>query len=345
MEVQMRLERDLLKAVGDTPQVPLSTTRTQDSKIELKLEWYNPFGSVKDRPAYWMLRHAEQTGRLRPGSSIIIEPTSGNTGIALAGMARLMGYALEAVVPDKISAETKKLMIALGAHLHETEDDLCPKVGVGTDQAIALAEALVRSHPEKYFMPNQYDNEANYLAHFEGTGPEIWAATGRQITHFVTGIGTGGTITGVAAFLKQHNPDVKIVGVEPQKGHHIQGLRNLEESMTPSLLQRRIDLIDDWLRVGDDDAFSAVRRLAQEEALFVGPSSGAVFHAALEIARANRSSHIVALMADDGRKFKSLYRSLGVFSEAEIRNYELRARYLPEGATSLVSQLMPFLAS
>lgn len=344
MEVQIRLEQNLVKQVGNTPQIPVHTIKSRGSKIELKLEWYNPFGSLKDRAAYWMLRHAERAGRLRSGSSIIIEPTSGNTGIALAGMARLMGYALEAVVPDRISDETKKLLVALGAKLHETGDDLCPHVGPGTDQAIALAEAMVKSHPQKYYMPNQYDNEANFLAHFEGTGPEIWTATRGQLTHFVTGIGTGGTVTGVAALLKQNDASVRVVGVEPQKAHHIQGLRNLEESMTPSLLERRKNLIDEWVRVSDDEAFLAVRQLAEEEGLFVGPSSGAVFHAALNLAQADENRYVVAIMADDGRKFKSLYSDLGVFSGAELEKHESRARHLPGDAHSALSRLAPLLS-
>lgn len=309
---------------------------SSDRRLLAKLEWYNPFGSLKDRAAYWMLQEAQKAGRLHKDQTIIIEPTSGNTGIALAGIARLMGHSVEIVIPERVSAETKALLRALGAELVETEDDLCPRVGKGTDQSIALAEAIVKGHPDRYYMPNQYVNDANYLAHYEGTGPEIWEATGGQLTHFVSGIGTGGTITGVAQFLKERNPSVKIVAVEPQKGHRIQGLRNLEESAMPELLKRRAELVDEWVRVSDADAFAAVQEVARVHQLFVGPSSGAVYRAAENL---DGAGTCVAVFADDGRKFRSVYEEVGVFTPVEFRALEASARYQPPSSDYVLAAL------
>jgi len=149
------------------------------------------------------------------GKSIIIEPTSGNTGIALAGMAKILGYAVEIVIPEEASEETKQIIRNLGAQVYETSDDLCPKVGVGTDQSIALATSIASSRPHIYYSPNQYANEANFMGHYKGTGPEIWAQTAGKVTHLFTGVGTGGTITGISTYLKERNPDVKIIGCQP----------------------------------------------------------------------------------------------------------------------------------
>lgn len=281
-------------------------------KVFAKLEWYNPFGSVKDRAAYWMLKEGERRGVLKKGGVLVIEPTSGNTGIALAGIAKLMGYALQAVMPRKVSDETKALIRSFGAEILETDDDLCPRVGPGTDQCIALAEAIVKGHSGNYFMPNQYENDANFLAHYESTGPEIWRDTNGEVTHFVTGIGTGGTITGVAKYLKEKNPDVRVYAVEPQKNHNLQGLRNMEESAMPTLLKRRVDLIDEWIRVTDEQAFFTVQQIAEKEGLFVGPSSGAVMYAALKVAEREKKGNCVAIFADDGHKYKSVYEQFKV---------------------------------
>ncbi len=182
-----------------------------------------------------MIKDGEEKGILKRGHSIIVEPTSGNTGIALTGIASLLGYKTEIVIPEKASNETKEIIRSLGAKVYETSDDLCPKVGAGTDQSIALATSIASSRPDTYYSPNQYANEANFLGHYKGTGPEIWKQTDGKVTHFFTGVGTGGTITGVGAFLKEKNPDVKIIGCQPQKDHLIQGWRNFEESAKPDL--------------------------------------------------------------------------------------------------------------
>ena len=204
------LGQDVIDRVGGTPLIELTSFSQGNVKLYAKLEWFNPFGSVKDRAALWMIRDAEKKGLLKKDKSVIIEPTSGNTGIALTGIAATLGYKVEIVIPEKVSEETKAILRHLGATLHETSDDLCPRVGAGTDQSIALAKAISKPRPDIYFMPNQYDNDANFFAHYDSTGPEIWEQTSGQITHFLTGCGTGGTITGTATFLKEKNNNTKV---------------------------------------------------------------------------------------------------------------------------------------
>ncbi|OGI12669.1 pyridoxal-5'-phosphate-dependent protein subunit beta [Candidatus Micrarchaeota archaeon RBG_16_36_9] len=287
--------------VGNTPLVKI------EEPIYAKLEYFNPFGSIKDRTAYRMLREAEEQSLLKK-DVIIIEPTSGNTGIALAYMAREMGYKVEIVIPKKVTRETKEIIRRSGSVILETDDDLCPRVGGGTDQSIALAKSIVRSKPGKYFMPNQYENEANFHAHHETTGPEIWRQSKGKVTHFVAGVGTGGTLTGVGKFLKEKNPNVKIIGVQPEKGHHIQGLRNLEGSLMPKVLERGIEFIDEWIKVSDKDAFQAALEL-HKKGYLVGPSSGATYFASSEIAE-NTDRTIVTVFADNSDKYHSLFEAL-----------------------------------
>src|SRR5919107_4091337 len=194
---------NIIDQVGRTPLIELTSFSTKHIRFYAKLEWYNPFGSVKDRAAYWMIKNAEEKKILRKDKSIIIEPTSGNTGIALAGIASSLGYKVEIVIPEKVSNETKEILRKLGATLHETSDDLCPRVGAGTDQSIALAYAISKPRPDTYYMPNQYENDSNFLSHYQSTGPEIWNQTQGKVTHFFTGCGTGGTITGIGTYLKE----------------------------------------------------------------------------------------------------------------------------------------------
>jgi cysteine synthase B len=321
--------QNILKSVGNTPLIELSSFSTKNIKFYAKLEWYNPFGSVKDRAAYWMIKDAEKKGILKKDKSVIIEPTSGNTGIALAGIATSLGYRVEIVIPEKVSEETKKILRNLGASLHETSDDLCPRVGAGTDQSIALAKAIAKPRPDVYYMPNQYENDANYLAHYESTGPEIWAQTNGKVSHFFTGCGTGGTITGVATYLKEKNKDVKIVAIQAQQNHLLQGLRNFEESAMPDLFKRRQEVVDHWITATNKDSFGMVRELAMRENLLVGPSSGSVMASMLEMANGLQDSIFVGLFADDGRKFKSLYIEQGIFTTNEYENLLNSARNLP----------------
>lgn len=321
--------QNIVERVGNTPLIELSSFSTKNIKFYAKLEWYNPFGSVKDRAAYWMVKDAEKKGLLKKGKSIIIEPTSGNTGIALAGIAISLGYEVEIVIPEKVSGETKKILKDLGALLHETSDDLCPRVGAGTDQSIALAKAIAKPRPDRYYMPNQYENDANYLAHYESTGPEIWSQTNGKVSHFLTGCGTGGTITGVATYLKQKKSDVRIIAIQAQQNHLLQGLRNFEESAMPELFKRRQGVVDHWITATNKDSFEMARELAIRENLLVGPSSGSVMASMLEIANELQDGVFVGLFADDGRKFKSLYVDQGTFTSAEYDVLQNSAKNLP----------------
>ncbi len=316
--------------IGNTPLIELSSFSTKNIKFYAKLEWYNPFGSVKDRPAYWMIKDGEKKGLLKKDSSIIIEPSSGNTGIALAGIAAALGYKVEIVIPEKVSQETKSLLRNLGASLHETTDDLCPRVGAGTDQSIALAKAISKPRPDIYYMPNQYENDANFLSHYEATGPEIWEQTDGSVTHFVTGCGTGGTITGTATFLKEKNPHIRVIAVQAQRNHLLQGLRNFEESSMPDLFVRRKHVADDWHTATNDESFLMVKELAEREKLFVGPSTGAVMSAMVKISQGMKGrGSIVGIFADDGRKFKTLYQQLKLFDEGQMSTIMAESEHLP----------------
>lgn len=321
--------QNIIESVGNTPLIELSSFSTKNIKFYAKLEWYNPFGSVKDRAAYWMIKDAEKKGLLKKEKSIIIEPTSGNTGIALAGIATSLGYKVEIVIPEKVSEETKKILRDLGALLHETSDDLCPRVGAGTDQSIALAKAIAKPRPDVYYMPNQYENDANFLAHYDSTGPEIWAQTNGKVSHFFTGCGTGGTITGVATYLKEKNRRVSIIAIQAQQNHLLQGLRNFEESAMPDLFKRRQEVVDHWITATNKDSFNMARELGKRENLLVGPSSGSVMASMIERAKYLEEGVFVGLFADDGRKFKSLYVEQGIFTNAEYENLLNSAKNLP----------------
>jgi cysteine synthase B len=326
---------DIVQRIGQTPLIELKSFATKNVKFFAKLEWHNPFGSVKDRAAYWMIKDAEKRGVLKKDKSIIIEPTSGNTGIALTGIASALGYKVEIVIPEKVSDETKAILRHLGATLHETSDDLCPRVGSGTDQSIALAKAISKPRPDIYYMPNQYENEANFLAHYESTGPEIWKQTNGTVTHFMAGAGTGGTITGTATYLKEKNPNVRITAVEAQPNHLLQGLRNFKESSMPELFKRRESVVDEWFTATNKDSFDAARMLAQKEGLLVGPSSGSVMAAMLKAAEKIDSGVLVGIFADDGRKFKSLYVREGIFTEQEYDKALANAKHMSKLAYSL----------
>jgi len=299
-----------------------------------KLEGNNPFGSVKDRAAFWMIKIAEEKGILKKGHSIIVEPTSGNTGIALTGIANLLGYKVEIVIPEKVSNETKEIIRSLGAKVYETSDDLCPKVGAGTDQSIALATSIAASRPDTYYSPNQYANEANFLGHYKGTGPEIWKQTEGKVTHFFTGVGTGGTITGVGKFLKEKNPNVKIIGCQPQQNHLIQGWRNFEESAKPDLFLKRESVVDEWVDVTNAEAFGVVKEVFEKDELLISPSSAAVY-ASMKKYKVDGEGCIVGIFADDGRKFKSVYSEQKVMTEEEFDAALNKAKHMAEMAYSV----------
>jgi len=318
-----------LNRVGNTPIVKLESLSKGNLVYFAKLEGNNPFGSLKDRAALWMIKDAEEKGILKKGHSIIVEPTSGNTGIALTGIAKLLGYKAEIVIPEKASDETKEIIRAMGAKVYETSDDLCPKVGAGTDQSIALATSIAASRPDTYYSPNQYANEANFMGHYKGTGPEIWKQTEGKITHFFTGVGTGGTITGIGAYLKEQNPNIKIIGCQPQKDHLIQGWRNFEESAKPDLFLKRENVVDEWVSVTNAEAFGVVKEVFEKDRLLISPSSAAVY-ASMKKYKVEGEGCIVGIFADDGRKFKSIYAEQNVMTEEEFDKALKEAKHMTE---------------
>jgi len=326
MATKVETDVSVINQIGNTPIVPLESLDKDNVKYFAKLEGHNPFGSVKDRAAYWMIKDAEERGILKKNHSIIIEPTSGNTGIALAGIAKLLGYGIEIVIPEKASNETKKIIESLGAKLYETSDDLCPKVGSGTDQSIALATSIASSRPETYYSPNQYANEANFMGHYKGTGPEIWKQTDGKVTHFFTGVGTGGTITGIGTYLKEMNSEIKIIGCQPQQNHLIQGWRNFEESAKPDLFLKRENVVDDWIYVTNAEAFGVVKEVFEKDGLLISPSSAAVYASMKKYPI--ESGHVVGIFADDGRKFKSVYEEQNVMTEEEFEKDLKEAKYV-----------------
>ena len=326
MATKVETDVSVINQIGNTPIVPLESLDKDNVKYFAKLEGHNPFGSVKDRAAYWMIKDAEERGILKKNHSIIIEPTSGNTGIALAGIAKLLGYGIEIVIPEKASNETKKIIESLGAKLYETSDDLCPKVGAGTDQSIALATSIASSRPETYYSPNQYANEANFMGHYKGTGPEIWKQTDGKVTHFFTGVGTGGTITGIGTYLKEKNPEIKIIGCQPQQNHLIQGWRNFEESAKPDLFLKRENVVDDWISVTNAEAFGVVTEVFEKDGLLISPSSAAVYASMKKYPIEN--GNVVGIFADDGRKFKSIYAQQNVMTEEEFEKDLIDAKHL-----------------
>jgi len=276
-----------------------------------------------------MIKDGEDRGLLTKGKSVLIEPTSGNTGIALTGIGNLLGYKVEIVIPEKVSNETKDIIRSLGAKVFETSDDLCPKVGAGTDQSIALATSIASSRPDTYYSPNQYANEANFKGHYVGTGPEIWKQTDGKVTHFFTGVGTGGTITGIGTYLKEKNPNVKIIGCQPQQNHLIQGWRNFEESAKPDLFLKRESVVDDWVSVDNNEAFSVVKEVFEKEKLLISPSSAAVY-ACMKKYPIVGNACVVGIFADDGRKFKSVYAEQKVMSPEEFDVCLKEAKHMSE---------------
>jgi len=275
-------------------------------QLYLKLEWFNPFGSIKDRAASYMLRGMEERGEL-DGKSIV-EPTSGNTGIAMAAIAALMGKKLVVTIPDGVPEEKKLILRMLGAEVWPTPDDLCP-IDHPKDGAIALAHSFVRGEATQgeYAMPYQYENTDNVKAHYETTGPEIWKQTEGQVKYFIAGYGTCGTLTGTAKFLKEQNPKIKVIAVEPRKGHKLPGLKNLEESKVPGILDR--SLIDEVISIDDDPAYEMTKRLFREEGLIVGPTTGAIVDAAARFGQENEGL-AVAISPDSGLKYTSYFRDV-----------------------------------
>ena len=289
-----------------TPLVRLNRVARPAAEAYLKLEWFNPFGSIKDRTARYLLDGLEERGELRGRE--LVEATSGNTGIALAALAAAAGLKITVTIPSGVPEEKLVLLRMLGAEVMPTPDDLCP-VDHPRDGAIALARAIAESprHAGLYAAPNQYTNPDNVRAHYETTGPEIWAQTEGRIRTFVAGFGTCGTITGVGRFLKERDRSIRIVAVEPEKGHRLPGLKNLQESNTPAILDPSV--IDDVVRVADEPAYAMTLRLFREEALMAGPSTGAIVHA-METLEGTAPSLTVGVSPDSGFKYASFFAEL-----------------------------------
>jgi len=288
---------NLLEAIGRTPLVELMHVGSRPGvRILCKLEGCNPGGSVKDRPALSMIAGAEERGDLTSGKAIL-EPTSGNTGIAIAMIGAAKGYRVHLCMPECVSAERSMILQGLGA-----EVSLTP-AKEGIDGAIWEARSLLEREPDTYYMPNQYENPDNIRAHVATTGPEIWEQTAGEVDHFVAGMGTTGTLMGTGRYLRSKKPGVRIVGVEPVMGHAIQGLKNMTESMVPGIFAEN-DL-DDRRMVSDEEAFDMTKLLARSEGLFVGSSSGAAVAVARRIADEIDEGMIVALLPDRGDRYLS----------------------------------------
>ena len=301
----------LLDSLGRTPLVGLpNLSPTPDVRLWAKLEQNNPTGSIKDRAAFYMINEAEKSGRLRPGDTIL-EPTSGNTGISLAMVAKLRGYKLICVMPENTSIERRQLLTMFGADIITS-----PAAG-GSNQAVAMAKEIAAEHPD-WVMLYQYGNPANALAHYETTGPEILADL-PTITHFVAGLGTTGTLMGTGRYLREQVPGIRIVAAEPRYGELVYGLRNIDEGFIPELYDA--DILTTRFSVGPRDALRRTRQLIDEEGIFAGISTGAILHAALgeaaKCVKNGESADIAFVVADGGWKYLSTGAYAGTLDEAE----------------------------
>jgi cysteine synthase B len=287
----------ILESIGNTPLVSIDNLNPNPRvKLLAKLEGANPGGSVKDRIALYMINAAEKEGKLTR-DKIILEATSGNTGIGLAMVGAAKGYRVKLTMPACVSIERRRVLEALGAEL------ILSPAEEGTDGAIRLAFKILEEAPELYFMPDQFGNPANVLAHYETTGPELISQTEGRITHFVGGMGTTGTIMGVRKRLKEFRSDIQVIGAEPRLGHRIQGLKNMSESIVPRIFDP--SLLDEKVIIQDEDAFNTARMLAIKEGIFVGMSSGAAMKAALDLAGRLKEGTVAVVLPDRGDRYLS----------------------------------------
>jgi len=288
---------NIIDTIGHTPLVRINRLNPKPHiPLYAKVEGFNPTGSIKDRIAIKMIEQAEQCGALTPGKTII-EPTSGNTGIGLAMIGAVKGYSVEIVMSAAVSEERRKMIQAFGGATTLTD------AAEGTDGAIRKAHELCRLYPDKYFMPNQFSNEYNKLAHYETTAHEIWEDTRGKVTHFVSALGTSGTIMGVGMGLKAKNPDIKIVEAHPVLGHYIQGLKNMQEAIVPEIYDP--NQIDIRVMVESEAAFAMARTIVLQEGIFVGMSSGAAMVAAVECIKNLEEGFVVVVFPDRGEKYLS----------------------------------------
>jgi cysteine synthase B len=297
---------DLLAQIGNTPLLDLSRFArglgvSPHVGVYAKAEWLNPSGSVKARAALWIVEEAERTGQLYPGK-ILIDSSSGNTGIAFALIGAIKGYEVHLVMPGNISQERKALARAYGAKLIES-DPL-----EGSDGAIRMVRQLVAAHPERYYYANQYNNPANWLAHYESTGPEIWQQSQGKVTHFVAGLGTTGTFVGTGRYLKERNRQIELIAIQPDDELSvIEGLKYLPTAIVPGIYDAT--LVDRHLGIDAEETWAMTRRLARQAGLFAGLSSGAAMVGTIQVAKELEEGVVVTLLPDDGSK----YISLGLF--------------------------------
>ena len=288
---------NILEAIGSTPLVRINhINQNPNIPIYAKLEGFNPTGSIKDRIALKMIEQAEADGQLMPGKTII-EATSGNTGIGLAMIGRVKGYDVEIVMSAAVSAERRKMIAAFGGRVRLTSAEL------GTDGAILKVRELLAENSEKYFNPNQFSNEYNKIAHYSSTAEEIWRQTGGRVTHFVSSVGTSGTLMGVGKMLKERCPDIKVIEAQPVKGHYIQGLKNMKEAIVPEIYDP--EMLDQHIMIETEDAYAMARRIVAEEGMFVGMSSGAAMVAAERVAASLETGLVVVIFPDRGEKYLS----------------------------------------
>lgn len=302
-----KIYKGAIELVGNTPLVEVTNIEKKEqlkARLLVKLEYFNPAGSVKDRVGKAMIEDAERTGRLKPGS-VIIEPTSGNTGIGLAAVSAVKGYRMILTMPDTMSVERRNILKAYGAEIVLTPGEK------GMSGAIEKAEELAKEIPDS-FIPGQFDNPVNPRAHMESTGPEIWQDTGGQVDIFVASVGTGGTLTGTGTYLKEKNPNIKVIAVEPSTSPVLSGgsagphkIQGIGAGFIPKVLDTHI--YDEIITVDNEAPFAAAKMLARTEGLLTGISSGAALHAAIEVARRpeNEGKTIVALLPDSGDRYYS----------------------------------------
>jgi cysteine synthase len=310
---------NILDFIGNTPMVRISHLNPNPNlELLLKLEKFNPGGSVKDRVTKYMIETAEKNGELKRGMTVI-EPTSGNTGIGLALVCRVKGYDLDLVMPDTMTRERRQILLALGAKVILSDGSK------GMDGAEDLAHEIADQNPDKYFIPNQFANPANVLAHYETTAEEIWRDTRGEVTHFVAGIGTGGTLMGVSKRLKELNPDVRVIAVQPEAGKPIQGLKNLQTQYVPAIWKP--ERVDEIQTASPSDAEESARLLALQEGLFVGPSSGAIFHVARKKAGEIDGGVMVAMAPDGGEKYLSTSLCDPALCIEAVRKFGIQCSY------------------
>ena len=283
-----------------TPLVKLNKVHGLEMQIYAKLEWYNPFGSVKDRIASSLIEDGENKGLTNQKK--IIEPTSGNTGIGLISIANIKGYSVKNTVSSEIPVEKKDILRFLGSDVIEISDSLCPDP-TAKGGAIDIAKSTVKNYPDKFYMPNQYENEANLMAHYKTTGPEIWKQTEGKVTHLIAGLGTCGSIGGIGKFLKEKNPNIKIIGVYPGEGHDIPGVRSLKQLKVTKLFKP--ELYDHMIEVSNKESYNMCLRLNREESIIAGPSSGMALVGGLKILKEDEPGLAVIIFPDNIFKYTS----------------------------------------